>query len=190
LWIFAKEVIMAKVTVATDWLDVCSGCHMSLLDIDERLVELLKLVEITSSPITDLKHPPEEGVDMGILTGAVSNTHQETTAREMRERCKILIALGDCAVFGGICAMRNLFDAEAVLKCAYVDTVSTDEEGAIPRSPELARLLDRVKAVNEVVKVDVHVPGCPPPADAIWFVLTELLAGRIPVLTGDNLTYE
>lgn len=181
---------MAKVKVATDWLEVCSGCHMSLLDIDERLVELLKSVEITSSPITDLKHPPEEGVDVGILSGAIGNTHQEAVAREMRERCKILVAIGDCAVFGGICAMRNLFDTEEVLRRGYVETESTDKEGAIPRSPELGKLLDQVKAVNEVVRVDVHVPGCPPPADSIWFVLTELLAGRIPVLVGDNLTYE
>ncbi len=181
---------MAKVKVATDWLDVCSGCHMSFLDIDERIVELIKHVEITSSPITDLKHPPEEGVDVGILSGAVSNTHQEETAKEMRERCKILIALGDCAVFGGICTMRNFFDTEEVLRCGYVETESTDEEGKVPRSPELGKLFDRVKALNEVVKVDVHIPGCPPPADAIWYALTELLAGRIPVLTGDNLTYE
>jgi NAD-reducing hydrogenase small subunit len=181
---------MAKVKVATDWLDVCSGCHMSLLDIDERIVELIKHVQITSSPITDLKHPPEDGVDVGILTGAVSNTHQEETAKEMRDRCKILIAIGDCAVFGGICTMRNFFDKEEVLRRGYVETESTDAEGAVPRSEELGKLLDKVKAVNEVVKVDVHIPGCPPPADAIWYSLTELLQGRIPVLTGDNLTYE
>jgi NAD-reducing hydrogenase small subunit len=181
---------MAKVKVATDWLDICSGCHMAILDIDERIVELLKHVEITSSPITDLKHPPEEGVDVGILTGAVSNTHQLETAKMMRERCKILISLGDCAVFGGICTMRNFFDAEEVLEFGYVKTLSTDSEGAVPRSPELGKLLDRVKAVNEVVKVDLHIPGCPPPADAIWYAVTELLQGRIPVLTGDNLTYE
>ena len=181
---------MAKIKIASDWLDTCSGCHMSLLDIDERIVELLEHVELTSTPITDLKHPPKEGVDVGILTGAVSNTHQLETAKEMRERSKILIAMGDCAVFGGICAMRNFFDKEDVLRRGYVETESTDEEGAVPRSDELGKLLDQVKAVNQVVKVDVHIPGCPPPADAIWYALTELLAGRIPVLTDENLTYE
>jgi NAD-reducing hydrogenase small subunit len=181
---------MAKVKVATDWLDICSGCHMAVLDIDERLVELLKYVEITSSPITDLKHPPKEGVDVGILTGAVSNSHQLEVAEEMRERAKILIALGDCAVFGGICTMRNFFNTEDVLRRGYVETESTDEEGAVPRSPELAKLFDRVRALNEVVKVDVHLPGCPPPADSVWFVLTELLQGRIPELKDQNLTYE
>jgi NAD-reducing hydrogenase small subunit len=163
---------------------------MSLLDIDERIVELLEHVEFTSTPITDLKHPPKEGVDVGILTGAVSNTHQLEVAKEMRERSKILISMGDCAVFGGICAMRNFFDKEDVLRRGYVETESTDEEGAVPRSDELGKLLDQVKAVNQVVKVDVHIPGCPPPADAIWYALTELLAGRVPVLTDENLTYE
>ena len=180
---------MPKVTVATDWLDTCSGCHMSLLDIDERIVELVQHVQFTSSPITDLKHPPKTGVDVGILTGAVSNTHQVEVAEEMRERSNVLISLGDCAVFGGICAMRNFLDAEDVLEYGYVETASTDENGAVPRSDELGKLLPRVLAVNEVVPVDIHLPGCPPPADSIWYVLTELLAGRIPELSGPNLTY-
>jgi len=181
---------MAKVKVAMDWLDICSGCEMSLLDIDERIVELIKLIELTSSPITDLKHPPKDGVDVGIISGAVSNTHQLAVAEEMRERAKILISFGDCAVFGGICTMRNFFNTEDVLRHAYVETPSTDEYGAVPRSPELGKLFDRVRSLDEVVKVDVSLPGCPPPADAIWFVLTELLAGRMPVLTDLNLTYE
>lgn len=181
---------MAKVKLATDWLDACAGCHMSLLDIDERIVELIKHVEITSTPITDLKHPPKEGVDVWILTGAVSNSHQVESAELMRERAKILIAMGDCAVFGGICTMRNFFDKEEVLRRGYVETESTDAEGIVPRSDELGKLTDRVMAVNEVVKVDVHLPGCPPSADAIWYTITELLAGRVPVLTGDKLAYE
>ena len=107
---------MPKVTVCMDWLDACAGCEMSVLDIDERIVELIKYVQLLSTPITDLKHPPKEGADVGILTGSVSNDHQEEIAHMFRERCKVLIALGDCAVFGGICTMRNFFDTEECLR--------------------------------------------------------------------------
>jgi NAD-reducing hydrogenase small subunit len=161
---------------------------MSFLDIDERIVELLKHVELTSSPITDLKHPPEEGVDVGILTGAVGNEDEVAEAREMRERCKVLIAMGDCAVFGGICTMRNFFHKEEVLCRSYVDTEST-VDGIPPAHNDLAALTDRVSSVCEVVPVDVYLPGCPPTADAIWYVLSELLAGRPPKLEGEVLKY-
>jgi NAD-reducing hydrogenase small subunit len=161
---------------------------MSLLDIDEKIVRLLEAVQLTSSPITDLKHPPKEGVDVGILTGAVSSTEQVEVAEEMRHRCKILIAMGDCATFGGICTMRNYFNTEDVLKRGYVETEST-VDGQVPRSEELPALLDKVKAVCDIVKVDVQLPGCPPDADAIWFALTELLAGRTPVL-GEKMKYD
>ena len=179
---------MSKVKVATDWLAACAGCEMSLLDMDERLVQLLDRIELTSCPITDLKHPPKEGVTVGILSGTVNNTTNMEVAKEMRERCKILIALGDCAVFGGIMTMRNFFDTNEALKRAYVETEST-VDGSIPHSDELSK---PVKAcpVNQVVKVDVHVPGCPPSADTIYYVLSELLEGRIPALKGENLKYD
>ena len=172
---------MAKVTIATDWLAACAGCHMSFLDIDERLVPLLELVEFTSSPVTDLKHPPEEGVTVGILTGAISNTHNVEVAKRMRERCKILIALGDCATFGGIVATRNLVGTQAALRRAYIESEST-VDGLIPNSPELGVPLDHVTGVSDVVKVDLFIPGCPPSADAIYFALSELLAGHVPVV--------
>ncbi len=181
---------MSKVTVCMDWLDVCSGCEMSLLDIDEKIVDLVKVVQILSSPITDLKHPPKEGCTVGILTGAVSNDHQEEVVKEMRERCQILIASGDCAVTGGICTMRNFFDVEEVLRRGYQETESTLPGQQVPRSPEIAKLFPQVKADDQIVKVDVYIPGCPPPAKALWFALTELLAGRMPVLTDDLLTYD
>ncbi len=182
---------MSKIRLATDWLDCCSGCHMTILDIDGRILKLLEHVEITSTPITDLKHPPEDGVEVGILTGAVSNSHQIEVAEEMRARCKVLISLGDCAVFGGICTMRNFFDTGEVLRRGYVETESTDNpEGVIPDSEELGKLTDKVMAVDEVVPVDVYLPGCPPSADAFWYVVTELLAGRKPVLSDENLKYE
>ena len=179
---------MSKVKVAMDWLAACAGCEMSVLDTDERLVQLLEKIELTSTPITDLKHPPKEGVTVGILSGTVNNTTNVEVAKEMRERCKVLIALGDCAVFGGIMTMRNFFDMDEALKRAYVETEST-VDGMIPQSEELSKPI-QARPVNQVVKVDIHLPGCPPSADAIYHVLTELLEGRIPVLSGENLRYD
>lgn len=178
---------MAKIKIASDWLCGCAGCHMSLLDLDERLVALTEAVELTATPVTDLKRP--RGADVGILEGAVANSANEDVAREMRRESKILIALGDCACFGGIPSMRNPLDTAECLRYGYIDTAST-VDGAVPNDPELAVLHERVKAVREVVTVDLQVPGCPPPADAIYFALSELVAGRMPVLEGDNLRYD
>jgi NAD-reducing hydrogenase small subunit len=177
---------MAKPKVASDWLAGCAGCHMSLLDIDERIVKLVELVDLRATPITDLKEPDKDGVDVGILEGAVNLSTNAEVARRMRERSKILVALGDCAVFGGVLTMRNFFKLEDALKRAYVETESTDSEGKIPSDPELGKP-ESVKALSEVVKVDVFVPGCPPDADVIFYALSELAQGRIPELKDENL---
>jgi NAD-reducing hydrogenase small subunit len=169
-----------------DWLAGCAGCEMSMLDIDERIVKVAELVDIRSTPITDLKEPDASGVDVGILSGAVNNSYNEEVAQRMRKHSKYLVALGDCAVFGGVVAMRNFFKLEDSLRRAYVETESTDGEGKIPTSPELA-VPTEVRALSEVVKVDISVPGCPPDADVIFYVLSELGQGRIPELKGDKL---
>ena len=106
----------------------------------------------------------------------------------MRKRCKMLVALGDCAVFGGVPAMRNFFTLEEALRRAYIETESTDSEGMIPSDPELAQMT-RVRALQEVVPVDLFVPGCPPDADTIFYVLSELAQGRKPVLEDGKLQW-
>lgn len=179
---------MAKPKVSSDWLAGCAGCHMSLLDIDERIAAVVDLVDLRATPITDLKHPDESGVDVGILEGGVNNSANEEVALRMRSRCKILVALGDCAVFGGVPAMRNFFTIEESLRRAYIETESTDASGKIPNDPELC-VPTKVRALQDVVKVDVFVPGCPPSADAIFLALSELGQGRIPELKGDTLAW-
>ncbi|HZW04803.1 MAG TPA: NADP oxidoreductase [Anaerolineaceae bacterium] len=177
---------MKKPKIASDWIAGCAGCHMSLLDIDERIALVAELADIRATPITDLKEPDESGVDVGILEGGVNNTANEEVAHKMRKRAAILVALGDCAVFGGVPAMRNFCGAEAALRRAYVETESTDDEGRIPDDPELAQMTP-VRALHEVVPVDIYVPGCPPDADTIFYVLSELIQGRKPEIKGDKL---
>ena len=176
-----------KPTIASDWLAGCAGCHMSLLDIDERLLTVLEKATLTSTPITDLKHPSPAGVTVGILEGAVANSANEEVALRMRARSKVLIAMGDCACFGGVPAMRNSVCLKGALARAYVETEST-VDGKVPTDPELA-VMQKVRAVDQVVDVDLYLPGCPPPPEAIWHVLSELLAGRTPKLEGLNLDW-
>lgn len=179
---------MAKPKISSDWLAGCAGCHMSLLDIDERIIKVVEIAELRATPITDLKQPDASGVDVGILEGGVNNTANEEVAHRMRSRCKTLVALGDCAVFGGVPAMRNFFTIEEALRRAYVETESTDGEGKIPDDPELA-VPTKVRALSEVVPVDVFVPGCPPDADTIFYVISELAQGRKPVLKDEKLDW-
>ncbi len=176
---------MAKVTVASTWLDACAGCHMSFLDLDEKLIGLLDSIELKATPITDFKiFTP---VDVGIIEGAISNEHDEEVAKDLRANCKILMVWGDCAVFGGIVSMRNLYETEDVLN-RYYHTESSEGD-IIPSSEEVPPLI-KVKPINEVVKVDCYVPGCPPSAEAIHYALSKLLQGRIPVLPGEMMKFD
>ena len=172
-----------KPRIATAWLGGCSGCHMSFVDMDERLIDLAPLIDLVYSPIMDVKEFPGD-VDATLVEGAVANDENLRHLKLIRERTKVLVSFGDCAVTGNVTAMRNpLRRAEAVLKRAYIENVDTNPRR--PADPGIVPvLLDRVRPVHEVVPVDVFLPGCPPSADLIHFVLTELVAGRIPDLEG------
>ena len=163
-----------KIKFATAWLDGCSGCHMSFLDIDERILELIKSVDIVYSPLVDAKVFPSD-VDVTIVEGAVSTDEDIEKIRMIRSRTKTLIALGDCAITGNVPAMRNPFGVKSVMERAYFDTAQRNQ--CVPEI-ELPKLLERVRPIHEVVTVDVFIPGCPPPADAIYQVLTELIEGK------------
>jgi NAD-reducing hydrogenase small subunit len=165
----------AKIKVATATLCGCFGCHMSLLDIDERLFELVKIVEFDRTPLTDIKTIGH--CDIGLIEGGVANAENVEVLREFRSHCTVLIALGACAVNGGIPAMRNQFELRECLEESYLDGIGLHNR-MIPNDPEIPLLLNKVHPIHEVVKVDHFLPGCPPSADAIWTFLTELIAGN------------
>ena len=170
-----------KVRVATIWLSGCSGCHMSFLDQDERLIDLAKKIQLVHSPIADIKDFPEN-VEVTLIEGAVANEDQLAMLKKARLRTKILISLGDCAVTGNVTALRNSWghSDQAILERAYKDP--SDLNAAIPTL--VPKLLIKARPLHEAVKVDFYIPGCPPSADLINYVLTELLAGRTPVMEG------
>jgi NAD-reducing hydrogenase small subunit len=166
----------AKINLATVWLDGCSGCHMSLLDMDERILAVAERVNVVWGPLVDRKEFPE-GVDVTLVEGAISSEEDVHRIRTVRARTRILVSLGDCAITGNVPAMRNKFGAAAVLRRGYLENGTLDAQ--VPRSI-IPALLPVVRPVHEVVPVDVFLPGCPPSADLIFSVLSDLLEGRDP----------
>ena len=165
--------------LATVWLDGCSGCHMSLLDLDERLLAVAEKADLVYSPLVDNKIFPED-VDITLVEGAVSNEEDLHKIRMVRERTRILVSLGDCAVTANVPGMRNPFLTSEVYDRAYRENVTFDP--GIPNQV-IPPLLPYSRPVHEIVPVDVFVPGCPPSADVIFYAVSELLEGRIPQLS-------
>jgi F420-non-reducing hydrogenase small subunit len=176
-----------KATVATAWLQSCSGCHISLLDLHQELLDVLELLEIKYSPIVDVKEVPE--VDVGIIEGAVANEDNEELLLEMRKKCKTLVALGTCACFGGLPGFRNLFSLPEIMTRGYVETEST-VNGRIPSGSEIPALKKHVKPLDQVVKIDASIPGCPPIPEAIKEALVAILSGQTPPMKTHNLCQE
>lgn len=171
---------MSRMRLATAWLDGCSGCHMSFLDMDERLLDLAPQIDLVYSPFVDVKEFPPD-VDIVLVEGAVSTEEDLTKIRRIRERSRVLVALGDCAVTSNVPGMRNRFTVAEVEGRAYCD--NAQRHPGVPRTGA-PRLLEKSRPIHEFVPVDLFVPGCPPSADTIHFVLSELVAGRTPDLCG------
>ena len=176
-----------KVKIATCSLAGCFGCHMSLLDLDERLFELAERVELDRSPLTDIKELGD--CDLGLIEGGVCNAENVHVLMEFRARCKILVAIGACALNGGVPALRNQYDLKECLEESYLRGIGLVNP-QIPNDPEIPLLLDQVHPVHEVVKIDYFLPGCPPSADAIWTFVNQLLSGQPLALPYTQIHYD
>jgi NAD-reducing hydrogenase small subunit len=181
----AQDKAPVKIRIATTSLAGCFGCHMSLLDIDERLFGLLAVAEFDRTPLTDIKHCGP--CDIALIEGGVCNAENVHVLRELRSHAKILVGVGACAINGGLPAMRNHLDVGELLQKVYVERGGAKQ---VPNDPELPLLFDKVYPVNEIVRVDYFIPGCPPSADAIWKCLNDLILGRIPRLEHQLLHYD
>ncbi len=153
---------------------------MSFLDLDERLLDVAERVEVVFGPLVDFKEFPEM-VDVALVEGAVSSDKDEELIRKVRAHSQTLISFGDCAVTANVPAMRNKFKVDEVLNRSYVENATARAEAP---GLEIPHLLKQARPVHEFVDVDIFLPGCPPSADAIFFVVCELLEGRVPDLTG------
>ncbi|MBN2342883.1 MAG: NADP oxidoreductase [Deltaproteobacteria bacterium] len=169
---------MTKPKIATTSLAGCFGCHMSILDIDDRILKLVELIEFNKSPVNDIKKFTERCL-VGLIEGGCCNEENVHVLQDFRKNCDVLISLGDCAIMGGIPAMRNSVPLKECFEEAYLNGVTVfNPAGKIPSDKELPLLLDRVYPCSEIVKMDYHMPGCPPSADTIWETLVALLNNK------------
>lgn len=173
-----------RIKLATAWLGGCSGCHMSFLDLDERLLDLAEKAELVYSPIADVKEFPED-VDVTLVEGAVANLDHLDLAEKIRARSKVVVSFGDCAVTGNVTSLRNRLQIDDLLTQVYREgpgrTPQGGEDGSI-----VPALLPRVYPLHQIIRVDAYVPGCPPDPNRIWTALSALLAGAPVVLDEEN----
>ncbi|MCD6200839.1 MAG: hypothetical protein J7K46_03425 [Bacteroidales bacterium] len=178
--------------LATTSLAGCFGCHMSFLDIDERILDLIELVEFNKSPIDDIKKFTKE-CDIGLIEGGVCNSENVEILKEFRKHCKILVSFGECAIMGGLPALRNTIPIEECIREAYLEGPSvsdSNEEGILPNDEELPMLLNKVYPCHEIVKIDYFLPGCPPRADLIWESLYALITEQEIKLPYEVIKYD
>lgn len=167
---------MSKARIATEWLMVCSGCEISLLDIDEAIVDVLAKADIVRSPVlADVKEFVP--ADVGIITGGIRNEHNVHVAKEMRENCDIIVALGSCACFGGVPSLANMYTREEILEKVYLQTKGVDNPLGREPQDDVPKLTDKVTPLSSVIKVDVAIPGCPPVPELIGKAVMSLLDG-------------
>lgn len=186
---------MAKLKVALYWAASCGGCEIATLAIGEKILKLADAADIVFWPVAidakygDVEKLPDKSIDACLFNGAIRNTENEHMAKLLRQKSKILIAYGSCAVEGCIPGLANFYNAGLIMENTYRDTASTDNPSGIMPQPkttvpegelELPELYDTVKTLAQTVEVDYFVPGCPPEEKTTWLALESLITGNLP----------
>ncbi|MFN3226338.1 MAG: NADP oxidoreductase [Hyphomicrobiales bacterium] len=184
-----------KARIATASLAGCFGCHMAILDIDERLIDLMQLVDVDRSPLTDKKHFTQR-CDIGIIEGGCCNEENVEVLQDFRRNCDVLVAIGQCAIMGGLPAMRNaiMHSDDPLRECleeAYISgRYLRNTTHNVPNDPALPLILDNVYSCAEVVEIDHQIPGCAPEGDFIYDTLTKLLAGKFRGFERESIRFD
>jgi F420-non-reducing hydrogenase small subunit len=187
---------LPKPKIALYWAASCGGCEIAVLDIGDKILQVVENAEIVFWPVAldfkyhDVEKMPDGSIDITLFNGAIRNSENEYMARLLRRKSKVLIAYGSCANEGCIPGLANESSREEIFDYVYSNTPSTDNpEGTRPqptyaaKEGELAlpRFYDTVKTLAQVVKVDYFVPGCPPIDEQTWAVLSAALGGTLPL---------
>lgn len=167
---------VTKLKVATTSLAGCFGCHMSFLDLDEKLLNFIDLVELHKSPFDDIKKF-STNCDIGLVEGGCCNTENIHVLKDFRNHCRILVSVGQCAITGGLPAMRNGIPLKELFHESY-QSGPTTYNSLIPNDEEIPAILDRVYPCHEIVKVDAYLPGCPPHPELFWNLILAVQKGQ------------
>jgi F420-non-reducing hydrogenase small subunit len=185
-----------KLKVAMYWAASCGGCDISLLEIGPRILNLIEIADVVFWPCAaDFKYAdvaayPDRHIDVAFFNGAIRNSEQEEIARLLRRKSKSLIAYGECAIDGGIPALANLNDKRGIYRAAYHDNPSTVNPDGIEPQPryatpygelEIPEFYPQVLRLQDIVKVDYKLPGCPPQADRVWEAIAAVTGGAVPL---------
>ena len=186
---------MAKLKLALYWSATCGGCDVSVLDTNEKILDIAAIADIVFWPIAvDFKRHhveamEDKAINVCLFNGAVRNSEQEEMAKLLRAKSKVMVAFGSCACFGGIPALGNFTNRAGIFERAYVEAPSNDNpDRTFPQITvkvngyelELPEFYDTVKTLAQVVDVEYFVPGCPPPVDLILKVVDALATNSLP----------
>ncbi|HDM66972.1 MAG TPA: oxidoreductase [Thermoplasmatales archaeon] len=190
-----KKTGKKKLQFAFYWAASCGGCEIAVLDIDEKILDVVEIADIVFWPVAldvkykDVEAMKDKSIDVCFFNGAIRTEEQEHMAKLLRKKSKILVAFGSCAVSGGIPGLANLANREEVFNVAYIDNPSTDNpDKIVPQTKvkveegelTLPLFYDTVKTLNQTVDVDYYLPGCPPTPEEILEAINLIAEGNLP----------